>query len=48
MIISDNRIDCGIPFDWGRTSQNYAKYRNIYPQEFQIRHYEAITVLRKK
>lgn len=31
-VISDNRIDGGKPFDWGRTSQDYAKYRDIYPQ----------------
>lgn len=27
-------IDNGKPFDWGRTSSDYAKYRDIYPQEF--------------
>ena len=27
-------IDGGKEFDWGRTSQNYAKYRDIYPEEF--------------
>lgn len=48
MNITDNRIDGGTPFDWGKTSQDYAKYRDIYPQEFQIRHYAAISVLRKK
>ncbi len=32
MIIQD--IDKGKPFDWGKTSEDYAKYRDIYPQEF--------------
>ena len=27
-------IDKGKPFDWGMTSLDYAKYRDIYPQEF--------------
>ena len=34
MEISDNRIDAGKAFDWGRTSEDYAKYRDIYPEEF--------------
>ena len=34
MIIKDYRIDGGKPFDWGRTSSEYAKYRDIYPPEF--------------
>ncbi len=34
MIIKDDRIDNGKPFDWGRTSNDYAKYRDIYPPEF--------------
>ncbi len=34
MKISDNRIDAGKAFDWGRTSEEYAKYRDIYPKEF--------------
>ena len=33
-MISDRRIDDGTPFDWGRTSSDYAKYRDIYPPEF--------------
>lgn len=33
-MISDDRIDHGKSFDWGRTSADYAKYRDIYPQEF--------------
>lgn len=28
------RIDGGKPFDWGRTSADYAKFRDIYPEEF--------------
>ena len=32
MIIQD--IDKGKEFDWGKTSKDYAKYRDIYPQEF--------------
>lgn len=27
-------LDGGKPFDWGRTSDDYAKYRDIYPREF--------------
>ncbi len=34
MIIKDKRIDRGNGFDWGRVSSDYAKYRDIYPQEF--------------
>ncbi len=30
----DSRIDGGKPFDWGRVSAEYGKYRDIYPQEF--------------
>lgn len=33
-MIIDNNIDAGKPFDWGRTSDDYALYRDIYPQEF--------------
>lgn len=29
-----NDIDNGKAFDWGRTSSDYAKYRDIYPQKF--------------
>ena len=32
MIIQD--IDKGKSFDWGKTSKDYAKYRDIYPPEF--------------
>lgn len=34
MKIVDNRIDDGKAFDWGRTSEEYAKYRDIYPEIF--------------
>ena len=34
MEITDNRIDDGKAFDWGRTSEEYARYRDIYPEEF--------------
>lgn len=34
MEIKDKRIDNGNAFDWGKTSKEYAKYRDIYPQEF--------------
>lgn len=34
MEIRDKRIDDGTAFDWGRTSEEYARYRDIYPDEF--------------
>lgn len=34
MNITDERIDGGTPFDWGRTSDDYARFRDIYPREF--------------
>lgn len=34
MEITDKRIDSGKAFDWGRTSADYGKYRDIYPQIF--------------
>jgi SAM-dependent methyltransferase len=34
MEISDSRIDAGRAFDWGKTSMDYAQYRDIYPDEF--------------
>lgn len=37
MKITDNRIDSGKAFDWGRVSNDYAKYRDIYPKEFYSR-----------
>ena len=32
--ISINDIDAGKEFNWGKTSRDYALYRDIYPQEF--------------
>ncbi len=32
--ISIKDIDDGKGFDWGKTSKDYARYRDIYPQEF--------------
>lgn len=34
MNIIDKNIDGGQPFDWGKTSLDYAKFRDIYPLEF--------------
>lgn len=34
MIITDKNIDGGKAFDFGRTSLDYAKYRDIYPKVF--------------
>ncbi len=34
MEIINKAIDDGKAFDWGRTSADYAKYRDIYPQIF--------------
>ena len=34
MNIANKNIDGGKPFDWGKTSYDYAKFRDIYPQEF--------------
>lgn len=34
MEIKDERIDAGKAFDWGKTSKEYAKYRDIYPDIF--------------
>ena len=39
MEIKDNRIDAGKAFDWGRTSEEYARFRDIYA---------ALAVLRKR
>ena len=33
-MIQNTKIDNGRGFDWGRTSSDYAKYRDIYPTEF--------------
>ena len=34
MDISRKNIDNGKLFDWGKASEDYAKYRDIYPEEF--------------
>lgn len=34
MRMEDPRMDGGRPFDWGLTSEDYARYRDIYPPEF--------------
>ena len=34
MTQSNDYIDKGAVFDWGRASRDYAKYRDIYPEEF--------------
>ena len=39
MYRSDESIDGGKPFDWGRTSGDYARFRDVYPEQF----YEMIT-----
>lgn len=31
---TNKNIDSGRPFDWGKTSTDYAEYRDIYPPEF--------------
>ncbi|MGN1137785.1 MAG: class I SAM-dependent methyltransferase [Oscillospiraceae bacterium] len=33
-MLSVEGIDSGEKFDWGKTSSEYAKYRDIYPEEF--------------
>lgn len=33
-MIQDKRIDHGKGVDWGRVSEDYGKYRDIYPLEF--------------
>lgn len=40
MEISKAHIDGGAAFDWGRTSADYARYRDIYPPEFYERIYK--------
>lgn len=34
MNIDNKNIDGGKAFDWGKTSADYARFRDIYPQEF--------------
>jgi SAM-dependent methyltransferase len=40
-LINNKNIDHGKSFDWGKTSSEYAKFRDIYPNEF----YEKIVDL---
>ena len=40
-MITNQNIDNGNAFDFGRASSDYAKYRDIYPDEF----YKRITEL---
>lgn len=40
MHITDKNVDGGKAFDWGKTSADYARFRDIYPQEF----YDKITL----
>lgn len=34
MEITNKNIDHGKAFDWGRVSEDYGKYRDIYPDAF--------------
>ena len=34
MRMVNESIDSGKEFDWGRASEDYARYRDIYPHEF--------------
>ena len=43
MKITDDRIDGGRAFDWGRTSADYAMYRDIYPPAFYDRILRSIS-----
>lgn len=42
MEITNKNIDHGKAFDWGKTSEDYAKYRDIYPKEFYAKLAELI------
>ena len=46
IIIKDKNIDDGKEFDWGRTSGDYAKFRDIYTDEFDVLHYASVADLR--
>ena len=46
IIIKDKNIDDGKEFDWGRTSGDYTKFRDIYTDEFDVLHYAAVADLR--
>lgn len=34
IMMTDKAIDQGRPFDWGKVSEDYARFRDIYPKEF--------------
>ena len=34
MAVVNPKVDGGKPFDWGKASADYAKYRDIYPEMF--------------
>ena len=46
MLITDSRIDAGKAFGWGRTSGDYAKYKDIYPDVFTSRSLTEVSVWR--
>lgn len=46
IIIKDKNIDDGKEFAWGRTSGDYAKFRDIYTDEFDVLHYAVVADLR--
>ena len=48
MDIRDARIDEGKAFDWGKTSEAYAKYRDIYPEEFYRKLLTGVCALRAR
>ena len=39
-MITNKKIDNGSSFDFGMVSQDYARYRDIYPKSFYNRIYE--------
>lgn len=41
MNVINPNVDGGKPFDWGKTSEDYARYRDIYPKEFYRRILDA-------
>lgn len=45
MEIINKNIDHGKAFDWGKTSEDYAKYRDIYPKEFYAKHVNVLCIL---
>ena len=40
IMMADKAIDQGRPFDWGKVSEDYARFRDIYPKEFYERSME--------